>query len=218
MAFGEDFVPITPVNFFQLNADCKRLPAAAPFPQLSARNQRAYLLPDTSHLCGEESFASVAMGWSAEGIECYVAIEAPFRRAFYPDIARGDSVELFFDTRDVKTSGFNTRFCHHFFFLAEAVDGHQTGELTRFRTEDAHELCAPQALKVTGKSKGASQVLHLFIPAACLHGYDPEQFARLGFAYRINRAEGFPQHLSVVSDDYQLEEQPSLWASLRLVP
>ena len=92
------------------------------------------------------------------------------------------------------------------------------GELTRFRTEDAHVLCDPMALKVQAKSKGSTQVVNLFIPLQCLHGYDPEQFARLGFSYRINRAEGFPQHFSVTTEDYQIEEQPSLWSSLRLVP
>jgi hypothetical protein len=169
-------------------------------------------------LCGEESFAVIAMGWNAEGIECLITIESPFVKAFFPDITRGDSVELFFDTRDVKTSGFNTRFCHHFFFLAEPVEGRQAGELTRFRTEDTHVLCDPAALKVQAKTKSRTQTLHIFIPAQCLHGYDPEQFSRLGFSYRVNRAEGFAQHFTVLSEDYQIEEQPSLWSSLRLVP
>jgi hypothetical protein len=217
MAFGEDFVPITPVNFFQLNANCKRLPTAT-FPRLNARNHRPYLLPDTSSLCAEESFASVAMGWDIEGIEWLITIEAPFIRAYYPEVSRGDSIELFVDTRDVKTSGFNTRFCHHFFFFAEPIEGRQAGELTRFRTEDSHPLCDASALQVQAKLKGDVQNIHIFIPVQCLHGYDPEQFSRLGFSYRINRAEGFPQHFSVVGEDYQMEEQPSLWSSLRLVP
>jgi hypothetical protein len=144
-------------------------------------------------------------------------VSQAFQRVTYPDIARGDSVELFFDTRDVKTSGFNTRFCHHFFFLPEAVDGHQAGEITRFRTEDIHELCDPKELKVKSQLKSNSYQMQIFIPAHCLHGYDSEQFDRLGFTYRINRPDGPSQHFSVVTDDYQVEQQPSLWSSVRLV-
>jgi hypothetical protein len=121
------------------------------------------------------------------------------------------------DTRDVKTAGFNTRFCHHFFFLSEPVEGLVAGEITRFRTEDTHELCDPQDLKVISSRKKNSYTMNLFIPGSCLYGYDPDQFNRLGFTYRLNRAHGFPQHFSVVSEDYQIEQQPSLWSSLRLI-
>ena len=59
--------------------------------------------------------------------------------------------------------------------------------------------------------------LQIFIPAECLHGYDPEQFDRLGFSYRINRYALPPQHFSVVTKEYQIEQQPSLWSHMRLV-
>lgn len=215
MTFDEDFVPISPVNFFQLNVDAHQLSGS--FPSLNKKNYRKYLLPDTSSLCGETPFAEIALGWDNDGIEIYAQIDTPFQRAFYPDIQRGDSVELFFDTRDVKTSGFNTRFCHHFFFLAEGVDGQFMGELTRFRTEDAHPLCNPNDLKIKVLNQRTNYSLSIFIPRHCLHGYDPEQFNRMGFTYRINRAEGFPQHFSVATDDYQIEQQPSLWGSVKLV-
>lgn len=220
MDFEEEIVPITPVNFFQLSAECHELPkqSSSSFPQLNGKNYRKYLLPETSSLCGEEAFAEVAIGWRIEGLELYVNVNHPFRRAFHPNVERGDSVEIFIDTRDVKTAGFNNRFCHHFFFLAEGVEGHFAGEITRFRTEDVHPLCDPNELKVKSLNRSSSYALNIFIPSHCLHGYDPEQFNRLGFAYRINRAEGFPQHFTVVTEDYQVDQQPSLWGSLKLVP
>jgi hypothetical protein len=218
MTFSEDFAPITPVNFFQISADCRYLPrkAGEAF-ALKKQNAGKYLLPSTATYCSEDSFAEVSAGWHQEGLEFYVHIERPFRRAFYPEIERGDSVELFIDTRDVKTSGFNTRFCHHFFFLAEGVEGHFAGEITRFRTEDTHPLCDSNELKVKSLCQNSSHSLNIFIPTQCLYGYDPEQFDRLGFTYRINQSEGFPQHFSVVSDDYAIEQQPSLWSSLKLI-
>jgi len=215
----DEIVPITPINFFQVSADCNYLPHAKgqSFPHLTKKNAGKYLLPDTSALCSEESFAEVSIGWHAEGIEVFVKVDSPFKKAVYPEIDRGDSVELLIDTRDVKTSGFNTRFCHHFFFLAEGVDGHFAGEITRFRTEDVHPLCDPSELKVKSLCQSDGYQLNIFIPSSCLHGYDPEQFNRLGFTYRINQSEGFPQHFSVVADDYQIEQQPSLWGTLRLI-
>jgi hypothetical protein len=219
MTFSDEgMVPLTPVNFFQIGADCFYLPAGKGenSPLLSKQHAKKYLLPDTSSLCGDTPFADVYLGWNEEGIEALVAVKHPVKKTRFPEIERGDSVEFFIDTRDVKTSGFNTRFCHHFFFLPEGVEGRFAGEITRFRTEDTHPLCEPKDLKVkcTTSSKGYS--LHIFIPGHCLHGYDPEQFNRLGFSYRINQADGFPQHFTAVTEDFPIEQQPSLWGSLTL--
>jgi len=178
---------------------------------------RKYLLPNTSQLCHESSFAELGMGWNQEGIEVHASISRPFLRASFPNLSQGDSLELFFDTRDVKTAGFNTRFCHHFYFLPEEVDGQMSGEITKFRTEDTHDLCDPSELKVIPHFKKTGYILQIFIPGHCLFGYDPEQFDRLGFAYRINRSGGPSQHFCVVSDDFQIEQQSSLWSSLKLV-
>ncbi len=207
--FEEESFAISPVNFFQFRVDCH-------YATNGLTGQR-YVLPYTSKLCGEEYFAKVALGWNENGLECQVEISQPFHQASYPDVTRGDSVELMIDTRDVKTSGYNTRFCHHFFFLPEAIEGIQAGELTRFRTEDRHELCDPKDLKVKGQMSSKSYTLKIFIPSHCLVGYDPEQFDRLGFTYRINRSHGHPQHFSVVTSDFQIEQQPSLWSSLKLI-
>lgn len=218
MTFDEEFLPISPVNFFQISADCHYLPKKGKdaFPLINPKNYSHYLLPDTSSLCSESSFASVALGWNEGGIEAFIQVQRPFKEACYPEPERGDSVELFIDTRDVKTAIFNTRFCHHFFFLPEALEGVLAGEITRFRTEDVHELCDSKELKVKSDIQKKNYSLNILIPAHCLHGYDPGQFDRLGFTYRINQSGGDPQHFSVVTEDYAIEQQPSLWSSLNL--
>lgn len=213
MAFSEESVPLTPVNFFQVSADCHYVDRS----KGEKIQAQKFLLPDLSGVCAEESFANVFMGWHEEGLEFTVEVNSPFRSARYPAVQQGDSIEFFIDTRDVKTSGFNTRFCHSFFFLAEGVDGRFAGETTHFRTEDTHPLCDASELKVKSNIKKSGYTLHIFIPSHCLCGYDPAQFKRLGFAYRINRAEGFPQHFCATSDDFAIEQQPSLWASLKLI-
>ena len=212
----DDLLPITPVNFFQVAAVIASLPNGKGGFQIDSHLFSQYLLPDTSYLCDENSFAKVAIGWSKLGIELAVQAEAPTIRCSYPSFQSGDSVEVMIDTRDVKTSGYNTRFCHHFFFLPEAIDGVQGGEITRFRTEDTHELCDPKELQVQTKKHADGYLLKIFIPAHCLHGYDPEQFNRLGFTYRINSATHRPQHFSVVGSEFQIEQQPSLWSTLQI--
>ncbi len=212
----DSFVPLSPINFFKIEGECPHTKGHS-LPDLTTKEGRSYLLQNTAALCSEESFADVAMGWNNEGLAFTIYVHSPFQSAYYPDLTEGDSVELFIDTRDIKTSGFNTRFCHHFFFLAEPMSGHQAGEITRFRTEDAHAHCDPHDLVVKAHMKSTAYILNIFIPSQCLHGYDPTQFDRIGFTYRINRPDGDPQHFSAVTTEYQIEEQPSLWSSIKLI-
>lgn len=216
----DQLASLKPVNFFQLALECRRLPAEAKKKsdlfRITDKNFATYQLPTTPFLTGDSLFAEVALGWDTDGIEAYIKGDCSFIRACYPQVTNGDSVELFIDTRDIKTSGHNTRFCHHFFFFPEPLEGRQAGEITRFRTEDAHELCDSSELKVKGSVKRNNYTLQIFIPSSCLQGYDPEQYGRLGFTYRISHA-GESQHFSVVSSEYQLEQQPSLWSSIKLI-
>lgn len=202
---------INPVHFFSLKWDC---------PELLKKKDLStppYLVPSTQHLTGEGAFAKLFMGWTKEGIFVLVKVDNPLIASFYPEVEQGDSLELFFDTRDVKTSGFNTLFCHHFFFLPKEVDGVSKGEKTHFRGEETRSLCDPMLLELHSEVSRKGYEMTVFIPADCLHGYDPLQFDRLGFTYRLNRLSGLPQHFSVVSNNYSIEQQPSLWASVALV-
>ncbi len=203
---------LNPVHFFALSCDCHALSDKDQLPSLTA-----YALPSTQRLTQENAFAKIAMGWHEEGVALQIQVNQAIKHISYPQIEQGDSVELFFDTRDLKSSGFNTRFCHHFFFLPQAVEGISKGEKTHFRTEDSHPLCDPQVLHCQMQAKKEGYQMKIFIPSQCLYGYDPKQFDRLGFTYRINRAGDAAQHFAVVSQDYQIEQQPSLWGSIQLV-
>ncbi|CCB85188.1 MULTISPECIES: hypothetical protein [Parachlamydia] len=213
----DDFIPVSPLNFFQIQVDCYRCEMERKHPFLSKPIPEKFFLPDTSSLSTEDTFAKVALGWHPDGMACTVVVQEPFTEADYPNIQHGDSIELFLDTRDMKNAGFNTRFCHHFFFLPKSVDEVSCGEITRFRTEDAHELCDSNELKMKADFTSKDYTIYIFIPRQCLYGYDPEQFDRLGFTYRINRPKRPSQHFSVLSDEYQIDQQPALWGSLRLI-
>lgn len=212
--FQEEEIPLElrSINFFALQTDIRYLNGKELVPDLKKNR-----LPDTSVLCDEFSFAQIAMGWHEEGLGFQIEVNQPYQRSSSTQIENGDSIELLIDTRDVKTSGFNTRFCHHFYFLPKNDEGLLCGEITHFRTEDRHPHCDPSLLVLKSEFSSRSYKCKIFIPSECLHGYDPNQFTRLGFTYRINRVGGGPQHFSVVGDEYQLTQQPSLWSSLRLI-
>jgi hypothetical protein len=173
-------------------------------------------VPDTSHLLDEEKFGSLYLSWSEDGIFGKAIIEKPFEGAFFPDYRKGDCLEIFIDTRDHKKSGFASRFCHHFVFLAGEVNGIRAEEVSRFRSEDTHPLCNATDLIVSCHAGKKSYELSFQIKESALHGFDPSQFPRMGFAYRINRFKGKPQHFPVSSERFELFEHPGLWASVSL--
>ncbi len=178
----ENLIPLTPVNFFQLYCNCLYIPYDSKNSfALNEKNFTEYLLPDTSTLTDESHFANVAMGWNEEGLEIFARVIQPFQQSSYPQLDRGDSLEVCVDTRNIKTSGYNTRFCHHFFCLAMAKDSLQVGEITKFRTEDTHELCNQNDLKALITLKKTFYLIQFFIPTHCLFGYNPEEVSMLGF-------------------------------------
>ncbi len=214
-----DLQPLSPLHFFQFQLSCQRLPAGKKspiLPQLSDSERKRFLLPHLASVSGEEEFAEIWLGWQPEGWECLARVTVPYQRVSYPNISKGDSLELFIDTRDLKNVGTVTRFCHHFFFLPEAVEGEQKGEITHFRGEERHDLCEAGSLFLQAKQTKQGYELAIRIPTECLHGFDPDQCERVGFTYRLNRASGNPQHFNVSGEEYSFEQQPALWSSLKL--
>lgn len=180
------------------------------------KDKKSYLFPQLASLYEEESFTDVYGAYSPEGLYFHVEVFAPIAQTFYPEVSRGDSFELFIDTRNVKTSAFNTKFCHHFFFLPHEASSMQKGEITRFRGEHSHPLCDPSDLHLDIHSSKDRYRLEIFISKRALVGYDPVQFKELGISYRVNRYHGEPQHFSGHSTEFKLEQMPSLWAHAKL--
>ena len=202
MTILADLPSLLPLHFFSMT--------------LQAKEGKSLSLPSTAALLGEESFADVEFTWMRKGIEVSVHYHSPFEEALYPDFSKGNSVELFFDTRDVKSAGFATKFCHHFIFLPEEVHGVKCQEITHFRTDDTHPLCDPSLLSCRSTFSKRSFSMEIFVSKDALHGYDPDSFNRLGLTYRLH-APGRPaQHFSLSSSFYKIEQSPSLWCSIYL--
>lgn len=209
----EQLPPIFPLEFFSLSSTIRY---AKEFPS-SATMRSSHMLMNSCELLGEEQFAQVMLAWNQEGIYIEVAVDKAFEKALYPQFSQGDALELFFDTRDLKTAGFATRFCHHFLVLAEKTQSVHAQEITHLRTEDSHPLCDPNDITVTAQYHKQSYTMRIFLPAHCLHGYDPQSYDRMGFTYRIHRYLGAPQHFALSSLHFPLEHSPRLWASLTMV-
>ncbi|MCH9610172.1 MAG: hypothetical protein S4CHLAM81_07140 [Chlamydiales bacterium] len=184
----EEIVPMEPLHFFDLEVDVNKEPT---------------LLPDLM----DSKMAKVYMWWAANGLH----FRFQFRAAFDQPHPRGDCVELMIDTRNIKSSSV-TRFCHHFLIFPRIVDGEIAKEITRFRTEERHNLASPDLFKVKGEGKK----LEIFIPKEALHGYDPQRISKLGFNYKIQEVSGEWQVFSASPDDFVVEQHPLLWATINL--
>lgn len=212
--FDDSFTPFRPASFFELGFDCQKVKSKHPFEELE---DQGHAVPDTSFLLGEEPFAVLHMGWSEEGLYFLCNVDQPFKDVFYPQIERGDALELFIDTRDIKTTSFPTKFCHHFFFLPKPYQTIQAQEITKFRSDDRHDFCDAAELKVQAHFEKDRYQMKIFIPTQCLYGYDPHECDRLGFAYRLNRAQGAAQNFCASPEEFAIEQQPSLWGRVKLV-
>lgn len=200
MTVLKDLRPFPPSGFFHLRAEVLQ--------EGKKRLNSQYFLPDTTGLLGERKFADLAFAWSPQGLTAYAQVKKT--------LEEGDYLELFIDTRDLKTTSVLTRFCHHFLFYPEEVEGTQALEVTRFRGDDKHELAASTLFNVKTVVKKNTYTMDIRIPKEALYGYDPKEFMRLGFCYRFVRKNGEPQHFGVSSHFFTLEKHPALWASLEL--
>jgi hypothetical protein len=204
----ETMDPLLPADFFSYELSIPYLK------DLGALGKTKPLV-DVSDLLDEEKFADLFLGWNEEGIVGKVTVYKPFKESCFPAYEKGDSLEVFISTREIK-KGNATRFCHHFVFLAGEVQGITAQEVTRFRSEDSHPLCNASDLVIQCDAEKDSYVLQFQISENALHGFDPEQFPKLYLAYRMNRFKSKPQHFPFSSERFDMLANPSLWASITL--
>lgn len=178
--------------------------------------QKKHRLAEFSKFLAEDSFVKSQMGWNKKGLCFAFDIDKPFEDSFYPDFRKGDSIELFIDTRDLKSAGFITRFCHHFVAFPKPIEEIYAREVTTFRTDDRHDLCDPSQIKVASEFRKKGYHIEINLLSECLYGYDPSSFERLGFTFRINAMGMDPNHFVVSSEYVGIEQHPNRWASMQM--
>lgn len=184
------------------------------YPKDKKLEDKKYLIEDLSSYKQNKQLFKVYSSYDDQGLYFYFAFDFPFQESNETDFRKGDSVEIFLDTRDNKNSVSMTKFCHHFVFFPESKIGK---EVTNFRLEDRHDFCDSKAFTCKSGFMNKSYFFEIFIPSYCLHGYDLNEFDKIGFCCRINRFKEDPLYLNVLSEEFAIEKSPSLWASFELI-
>lgn len=177
--------------------------------------QKKTLLPKIPSLYREEVFADLYLAWSNEGLEIQCDLFKPFEGSYFPDIEKGDALEILLDTRALVDLTYVHKYCHHFYFFPKEIDGVSALEVTRFKTEEKHPLADPKNFHVetTFSKKGYS--MKIGIPRISLFGYDPEEVRRLSFAYVVHSHKE-RQEFPLPEENWRLRNHPNLWAEINL--
>ncbi|MDR3621955.1 MAG: hypothetical protein P4L85_21575 [Paludisphaera borealis] len=178
-------------------------------------------LPELTVLDGRPSWASVRVGWNAEGLGISILADGLGANAKTPDRPEGfATVNVWIDTRDTRNVSRATRYGHRFLTRLKLSKDKKSltadVEQRPIARATADAPLAPSDLlasRVELQKSGWS--LELFFPARALHGFDPETNRRLGFAYQISDHDRDDQFLGI-GREFPLGENPSLWSTLEL--
>mgnify|MGYP001101771304 CR=1 FL=1 len=210
---------ITPRFLFRFAAPCRwteRLwtPKGAPLGE-------EYRLPTLVELDERRSAPEIRAAWNERGLAFRVAVhgkkQPPWCRAVAP--AESDGLQLWIDTRNVQNVHRASRFCHRLFFLpagkGRGLAEPCAGVLPIHRARTPHSPIEPDQLAVACQNKSDGYVLHAFVAAEALTGFDPAEHTALGFTYCVLDHE-LGEFSFGPGAPMPYQEDPSLWATLEL--
>jgi hypothetical protein len=178
-------------------------------------------LNNWSGMEGLRNFADVRLAWNELGLGLQVDVRGKEQEVtgHQTKLKASDGITLWIDTRDSRSAHRASRYCHQFHFLpvgggTDGLEGYFAQARIHRALQDAPH-CPPHVLMFHVKLTKGGYLLEAFMPAAALHGFDPEQSRRLGIYYVVRDNELGDQTLSV-SSDFPYWEDPSLWSVLEL--
>ena len=180
----------------------------------------AFRLPDLMAVEGLESYADLYMAWDDSGIYFALRVRRKSRYRIDPgNPARGDCLELWLDTRDLKDAHRANRYCYHFYFLPGGAGKDGKKPIGRQTTiENAREQappCPEDSIEVGLRRLKRSCQMEIKLPASGLEGYQPREFGRLGFTYLLHDVERGVQSWSAGAGQ-PIAHDPSTWGSVDL--
>jgi hypothetical protein len=178
-------------------------------------------IPNLSTLAGQKRFADVRVAWDQDAIGFSVDVSGkrslPWCRA--SRLEDSDAFQLWIDTRCSPGIHRATQFCHHFLFMPTGggADLHQpAGNLLPInRARQNPNPPSKGSIQYYSKLRSGGYRLSGRLAAGAMTGFDPTQFARIGFFYAVVDRELGWQTLAL-SRDYPFVEDPSLWAEAAL--
>jgi len=178
-------------------------------------------LPEVA-LEGRSPFAALWMAWSPGGL--WFAAFVPRTRApqvIPKRLAAGDCLELYIDTRDIRSAHRAGRYCHK--FVVAPVGGAGRGRHPIFEHQGIARALAnpptvlPEQIELAADVFSDGYTLEMRFPASALTGYDVEVNRRLGLAYVVHDIEREMQ-VWPHQNDLPVWIDPSLWAVIELMP
>ena len=168
-----------------------------------------------------DPFADVRGAWNEQGLALSVRVRGK-RKALWCRPSRpeeSDGLHLWIDSRATQNVHRATRFCHRFVFMpaGEGRGGERpvAEQLLINRARENAEPVRPGKLKAWSAVQVDGYRLAVWIPAAAITGFDPEESPRLGLTYAVIDRELGMQTFSAGAG-FPFEEDPSLWAAAEL--
>jgi len=166
----------------------------------------------------------VFLGWTPQGL--YVALQV-FDKDIVTTPASAwwwtrDNVELFLSTRPVTTDEINYDvFCQQFFLIprdATLKDAPVVGQWHRDGDALKDNLIPHPLIQRTVKILPDRYIAQLFIPAAVMHGYDPQHHATLAFNIHVRNFSHAADFFWSAPKSSRTELRPNTWGTLYLDP
>lgn len=214
---------LPPSFWFRLALPCRRVET---MPREAAGGRlldlpAACRLPAPARWEGREPFAELRAAWNPRGLGLAVEVRGkrgrPSTAPAEPDFR--DSVHLWIDTRDTRDIHRASRYCHR--FVAYPVPGRGGPAACELQQRPIPRAAAEAPRGRIEEIRRAAEFhdrlwrLELFIPAAILHGFDPETNRRLGLMVQVIEPGQGEQFLGV-GREFPIESDPSLWQTLEL--
>ncbi len=187
----------------------------------------ALRLPHAASLDGQPTFADVSAAWNPRGLALAVK-GTPSSQAKSPSTAKGKrataaaapaqwSLHVWIDTRDTKTIHRGNRFCQRFHLVVPTAAS-ESPTLASVPLLNSRETPPPPDLSTAQINHRVSpdQVFAaVWIPAAAIAGFDPQNSRRWGFFYELTAPDGRIQTLAL-DTHFPYSYDPSLWSTLDL--
>jgi hypothetical protein len=179
---------------------------------------QANMLPDLMAVDGKEAYAQAYLGWRADGIYLgFDVMGAPGLEVQPSRPLKGDGIQVWLDTRDVRNAHRASRFCHHFYFLPTGgtSDRPLAGQVRIRRARAQGKPCEPQNITVAARVTKKGYRLSAHLPADILTGFEPEDNSRFGFTYII-RDRKLGRQYWTADEPLPVAYDPSLWGTVVL--
>ena len=161
------------------------------------------------------------IGWNETGLIFSLVVsekkQSLWCRAAQPE--ESDGIQICIDTRDIKDIHRASRFCHRLLFMPIGSGRDQSQPqavwLPIHRAREHPNPIDVSHIKMKSKVSPTEYRLDVFLPSKILTGFDPAEYAHLGFHFALSDRE-YGKSYFLASPPLPHDQDPSLWATLEM--